>query len=410
MINEKITIKNEETSLNIVQGEIESIRKKNITKTGYRVYDDNKIGVAGVIGKHDENEMKEKAKKALSLGIEYPYEVTDKTQKEIVVESHFKDGNEFSTEIQDLLIQLRKNHPEFIFSNKINFSKEDIKLENDLDLNLRSCVSKVESSLLLKEKTSPNLIDGFIGYESNNWDRNEYLRLADMTCHGLKNTADIDNGYHKVVLIPEGCAFLNKMYTELHGLKYGTGGSIFTGKAGQKLFSDDFTLYQSLSTDDGIYGPFFDVEGTVNENFKYPLIENGVIKSPYTDKKTAKQFNLNHTGAAGGNYDSVPTLSPMPLVIKKSDKTLKELLNGEKVIFVLFASGGDFTPEGKYATPVQTAFLFDGENFIGKLPQLNMTSNIYDMFGKDFLGVSSDSLTTLSPMHLTVMNMKIEKI
>ena len=410
MIKEKYTINSEETSLNLVQTQIESVRKKNITKTGFRLYKDNKIGVSGAIGKYDEQEQWGKSEKALSLNIDYPYEISGDFEKSIQKPCDFSDGIAFTEEMEELLKELRQRHPKFIFSNKINLVTNDVRLENDKGLNLHSRISKIEASVLIKDKSSSDLMDAFMGMEGMKWDRKEFLRMVNMTCEGLEKNADIENGNHKVVIIPYGCDFMGKMYSELHGLKYGTGGSLFSGKIDETLFSDNFTLYQSLSPADGVLEPFFDTEGTVNDDFRYTLIENGVLKSPYTDKKYANQFNLPLTGAAGGGYDSVPSLSPHPLVIKNSEKTLKELLDGEKAILVLFASGGDFTPDGKYATPVQTSFLFDGEKMLGRLPQLNMTSHIYDMFGKDFIGVAKDSFTSLFPMHLPVMNMKVEKI
>ena len=410
MIKEKLTIKTEETSINLSQTMIESVRKKNITKTGFRVYDDDKIGVTGAIGKYDEQEMWGKAKDKLSLTIEYPYEATGKQEKNEELACDIQDGVAFTREIEEMLKVLREKQPDFIFSNKINLTTNQTALENDLGLNLNSRISKISSSVIIKEKSSKDLADAFVGFEGAKWDKDEFIRLVDMTCSGLKKDADIENGVHKVVILPMMCDFLGKMYTELHGLKFGTGGSLFSGKTGEKLFSDNFTLFQSRANEDGNFSPFFDVEGTINAGNRFPLIENGVLKTPYTDKKTAAQYNLTHTGSAGGEYDSVPTLSPTPLVIEKSNQTLKELLDGEEAIFVLMASGGDFTPEGKYATPVQTSFLYDGEQFIGRLPQLNLTSNIYDMFGKDFFGVSSDSLTSLSPVNMPVINMKVEKI
>ena len=39
-----------ETSLNVTSGEIDSIRKKSITKSGCRVYDGSYLGVSGVLG------------------------------------------------------------------------------------------------------------------------------------------------------------------------------------------------------------------------------------------------------------------------------------------------------------------------------------------------------------------------
>jgi len=410
MIKEKYTISSEETSLNLVQTQIESVRKKNITKTGFRVYQDEKIGVSGAIGHYDEQEQWEKAQKALSLNIEYPYEVSKELEKSVEKTCDFADGVAFTREMEELLKALREKHPQFIFSNKINLVTNMVTLENDKGLNLHSKISKIEASILIKEKSSPDLMDAFMGMEGTRWDRDEFLRMVHLTCEGLEKSAEIDSGMHKVVMIPFGCEFMGKLYSELHGLKYGTGGSLFSGKIGEQLFCDQFTLYQSLSAEDGILSPFFDAEGTVNNGERYTLIENGVLKSPYTDKKYARQFNLEHTGSAGGGYDSVPSLAPSPLVIKKSEKTLKEMLEGEKVILAFFASGGDFTPEGKYATPVQTSFLFDGERLLGRLPQLNITSHLNDMFGKDFIGVAKDSFTTLFPMHLPVMNMKVEKV
>jgi len=79
-------------------------------------------------------------------------------------------------------------------------------------------------------------------------------------------------------------------------------------------------------------------------------------------------------------------------------------------ILVWIASGGDFTSEGAFATPVQLAYLFDGNNRVGRLPELSVSSHLYDMFGKDFCGVSTDSLTSLAKANLAVMNMNVTKM
>ena len=95
MIKEKLTINTEEIALNVVNTEIESIRKKNIKKTGFRVYDNNKIGISGVIGNCDENEQFEKAKSNLDLGISYPYEVSKDNQIKEEIKCDIEDENQF---------------------------------------------------------------------------------------------------------------------------------------------------------------------------------------------------------------------------------------------------------------------------------------------------------------------------
>ena len=46
---------------------------------------------------------------------------------------------------------------------------------------------------------------------------------------------------------------------------------------------------------------------------------------------------------------------------------------------------------GDFAMPVQCALLSDGEKILGKLPPFTMSSNLFDMFGKDFIGVGCDN-------------------
>jgi PmbA protein len=73
--------------------------------------------------------------------------------------------------------------------------------------------------------------------------------------------------------------------------------------------------------------------------------------------------------------------------IKRTGKDLKTLLGGQPGIVILLAAGGDFTPQGDYATPVQLAMLCDGERLIGRLSEFNLSSNVYEMFGNGFRGV-----------------------
>jgi hypothetical protein len=53
---------------------------------------------------------------------------------------------------------------------------------------------------------------------------------------------------------------------------------------------------------------------------------------------------------------------------------------------------------------------FDGEKFMGRLPQINISSHLYDMFGKDYIGVGKDSISKLSKSNCIAMNMKATEI
>ena len=140
--------------------------------------------------------------------------------------------------------------------------------------------------------------------------------------------------------------------------------------------------------------PFFDAEGVCADCFKY--IENGVLRAPFADKKTAAKFSFQPSGTAAASYDSTPATGNSVMKIQAQAKTIKEMQGGAPAVFVSMASGGDFTSEGGFGTPAQVAFLLQDGKLVGRLPQLQLSSSVYEMYGKDFLGVSGDKIMPLS--------------
>ncbi|MDK2951682.1 MAG: PmbA protein [Kosmotogales bacterium] len=404
MIKEKFQTRTIQTAINVVQTEVESIRKKDILKTGMRIYDSEKIGVAGALGKFDEEELTDKAKKALGLDIEYKARPTENIQEEKVISSEIFDEKEFLDKINDLLYSLKKEQPDFLFSHKAIMTRNDVTIKNDVGLDLHSDVSSLDVSFLIKHKDSSNIMDSFVGYQGLDYDKKEFVSMTNKICEAYKNDIkDFKNGKYPIIFFTDDATYLLKFFNDLNGLIFGSGGSIFSNKLNEKLFNEEFSLNLTRNIEDGHYGSFFDFEGTVLSDYRYPLIEKGVLKAPYSDKNTAKKFNLPVAGSASGDYDSVPNIGTPHLFPGKSNKSLLELTAGRAAIFALLVSGGDFTSEGKFSTPIQVGYLFDGKNFVGKLPQLKVSSSIYEMFGKDFIGVSSDSMTTLNNHSNTIV-------
>ncbi|WP_040214889.1 metallopeptidase TldD-related protein [Clostridium polynesiense] len=270
--------------------------------------------------------------------------------------------------------------------------------------------SYLSIDLLFNDKSIAGLEGFFWEVQSRDYSRENLLKEFDMLCRAYRNKLTLPKeGKMPVVFIDMDSMPLMKFHTDLNGLWVGSGTSIFSKDIGSKRFSDYFTLYATRNPQDGIH-TFFDGEGVINENYRYTLIEDGVIKAPYTDKRTASRFNLPLTGSAGCTYDSAPRLDVPSLKIKESGKTVKELLGGEKGILVVTASGGDFTPEGNFATPVQVPILFDGENMLGMLPNLQISGSVYDMFGGGFRGVSTDYINPTQKFKAMVMEMNVTRL
>ena len=198
---------------------------------------------------------------------------------------------------------------------------------------------------------------------------------------------------------------------QLNGERYGNGSSIFSGKLEEKLFHEKVNLQLNRDPKYSVTA-FFDVEGTCTKQNKKSLIEEGKLVAFLTDKKTAVDYSLEHTGAAEGEYDDLPQLGKSPLRFDIDSRKLPQVLEGKKAILVYVSSGGDFTPDGNFAAPVQIAFLFDGNTILGKLSEFTMKSNLYKMLGEDYIGTFENEFFYQGDMGTQIQGyyMEVEKL
>lgn len=409
MLKEKYIENIKETSISIANSNIDAVRLKNDTKTSLRVYKDGIIGVAGAIGKYNEDKLEKQAIEGLEQNIPYPYQLSGDRKENVDKRLEIIKEEELVNEVDELLCELKKNNPDFGFSNKINLKETNTRILNDNGLDLQYADKGITIQLLLKHKNSSSLFDGFIGAEERKYDRNLLLQESEIILNTFNNKVNLPKNKKYPVVFAHYIP-VNKLINDLSGKAFGISSSLFSNKIDEKIFSENFTFHQSLNPQDVINMPFFDAEGVVNNDYRYTLIENGVLKAPYTDKKTSTKFNLPLTGSSTSFYDGVPVVSPLNYKIKESNNTLKELIGGDMAILSMMADGGEFTPKGDFATPVQLAFLFDGEKILGRLPEIQFTSNIYDMFGNGFRGVSKDNLLPFSTSKFVVMDLDVSTI
>jgi PmbA protein len=376
-----------EIALNITQSKIDSVRIKNITKSGCRLYDNGIIGIAGTLGEPTE-ETWELANNNLKKHIPYEHEpCSNKVLVKDLRQQHIS-SEEFILQAEELMGHLRAEFPNFIFSNKIKLTEVEEVLQNDSGTELKFIDSEVSVVLIIKHVDSANIYDTFIVGNERTFDGNAILRDARMQLNVFNIEAKLPKGEYLPVIV----SLFNvgrKVIESLNGERLGRGTSIFKDKIGTKTFHEDFSLY-AYRGEEAILSSFFDNEGSTLENEQIALIEDGVILRGYTDKKTAKEFGVPNTASAGGNYDEVPGLSGVSLSIKPCKKNLEHLIEGKTAVYVVIMSGGDCTNEGDFASPVQMSYLMKDGKLVGRLPEFSVSGNIYDIFGKDYIGYSSD--------------------
>ena len=384
-----------EVSLNVSAGRVDSLRSKRITKSGCRVYDNGYIGVAGCLGQPTADTWAA-AEQALARKVPA---APPETGKERVREQGeaLIPAEEFRAGCEELLATLRAEFPDFVLSNKLQMMDVEMRLENDGGLKYVDRKRSYAMILVVKQVGSPNMFDSHLLGVSRRFDREGWLAQARQVLTAHRTLLPMPEGERFLILDSAmGDALQNFSILDkaLSGREYLAGTSLFQGKLGQQLFDPRVTLSYDVAGTEWLARDdiFFDKEGTTLPGDRVDLIENGVLKTLETNKKYAAQLGLASTGGAFGDYDSAPALAALPLILASTGETLVQLTAGRDCILPLIASGGEWTDAGDYATPVQCAYLYRDGKLVGRLPEFNLAVKLNDLFGRDFVGVSTDRL------------------
>lgn len=385
MKKEYISIKVKETSIKLQASSINSIRVKDIERNAVRVFEDGKIGISGAVGASLVADLTKQGIDNLSSNISYPYELeSNKKDHRNYKETSYSES-ELMKLTESIINSLNKEFDDFIFSESVKSVETDYTFKNTEGLDLRYQDEHFELGLIVKAKSSPNLFDTFIAWHGRNLDLDRLLAFIKQQLLAERNIVELPTEEKVPVFFLSPDSLGQFLIGQLNGETYGNKASLFENKIGEKLFDEKVSIVQNNDPKTS-YSKFFDAEGVTKENDTVKIIENGVLKRVFTDKKNAKKFSLEHTGSASGGYDDIPNLGFTHLEPSVDSKDIYKTLNGKKAILAMVAAGGEFNADGNYATPVQASYLFDGKNIIGKLPEFSMSNDIYSMLGNDYIG------------------------
>ena len=383
MEKEFIRETNQSVTLNVTAGKIDSFREIEKTTGSVRVYENGMIGVAGCLGEPDEAALTEKAKDALRFGIPYPWKPDAPLTLEDQREEEILPISEFIPRMQAFLDRLGALCPKFAFSNKIKMEYNRREYRNSAGRSLHSAGCVMSMELLAQNRGSGNLFDTFFIWSGTRFDEDALLAMFREQYEAFYRPVELAPGRYPVVA--EVDTLIGSFAQHFMGELYAAGASLLSGKLGEKVFSEKLSLRDDRNPATAFGSCFFDAEGCTAPDFRPTLVEKGVLTGLLTTKKSADQFGLPNLGTAEAPYDGVPVLKVNRLWLDPTAKNLKELVPG-KAIYLVVASGGDVTPDGHYATPVQMAYLLEDGKITGRLPELNVSGSFFDLFGKDYLG------------------------
>lgn len=372
---------------NITAGEVDSLRLKNETYTTVRVYDNGCIGVAGKIGKADLDDLEKEAKENVSRGIPYPDLPEKPLNKSINAKKDIISDDDFLPYVKDLFKRIAKENPDFIINGKAYLNERESEYSDGQGRDLSYAGNSVETVVIFKDKKSANIMDGDVDAEDDKLFGDDFAKDVKTKLDAFSTPLPhVDCDKIPVIM---GAGYFTYIIQHFIADVYCNGASLLNDKLGKKIFGDNFSAIIDLNPENNVNTDFFDAEGVVNDGYKNYLVKNGVMENLLTTKLSADRYKVKNTGNAAANYASAPTVSGMGFDIEKTAADLEEILKGREAIFLDCSSGGDMTPDGNMSLPSQLSFLYKNGKLEGKLPEFALCGNVFDVFGKDFLGACS---------------------
>ncbi len=402
MTTEKYTEKNRMSEVKIQENEIVGFNKYDKVQRSFRVYEGGYAGIHYQQGEMGDEEGYGKAKRNLDLKRPYPFglqggtRTRDKTGRILTDKALMEKAREE-------LSWLRRTYPDFSFGGSLYTTVVEMAQENSAGMRYESRDGHNGIGIRFKHKDSKDIVDGYFSINMRQFSSAKFRRMAD----------NYLAGYTKQLELPEECIIMmpvweltGKLKEFLDAEKIALG--ISQLKVGQKAFSDALTVTHDVSQAHCWMSTFWDAEGFVPKNDRKIFIHKGKVLRGYADRRIAQKYGVECTGSAYQNFQDIPDNGWMCMRVQTTGRTPKEMLGGRLAIVPLQASGGGYKENCEYAMPVQSSYLTDGEKILGRLPPFTMRSTLFDIFGKDFIGVAK--YTPLWDAEMLLVRMEAGKL
>ncbi len=389
MREELIKLKKVSKCFNITAGQIDSLRSNTETTTTVRVYENDRIGVAGKIGSCDIEELRKEAIENLKLGIPYPDIKEEALERSVDAYKEIIPAKQLVPSMKKLMNRICEENPQFVFGNKIILNEvEKSYVSENRKLDYKG--SSLAFSITIKYKGAANVFDEAFGAEVTEYNEDDIANGIKLVCGSFLN---------KLPMIEEDEAVFVTDLSAIGGILghftadyYYNNLSLFSGKLGEKIFSDKLNVVIDRSPKTALCVPFFDAEGYVSQNDTVSLIENGTFKKVLACKKHSMQYGCEYGGMSGSDYNSVPSISGAGFTVVPTAENLSDIVGDGRAVFVTMSGGGDVTADGTQSTPVQASYLMENGKIVGRLGDYAITGNVKELFGENFIGVAKNGL------------------
>ena len=254
-----------------------------------RVYENGKIGVAGALGEVDFAELEKSAVKKLADSIPYASTLNAGVKKQIINEIPVVEKQNIMPVAKRLAKKVATACPKFLVNGKVQHTQVSGSYKNSAQTELEYKNSNLTVFFQVKDKDSSNIADVYYQTSVGKYGKSvENKIVADMKAlhdNFFTEKITLPNGEYPVILEPYDV--FGHVIKDVVAEYYVSGGSLFSGKLGAKIFNENLTVSVDRNPKTNRIASFYDAEGEIAKNYRANIIEKGVLKSVLTTKNTA---------------------------------------------------------------------------------------------------------------------------
>jgi PmbA protein len=357
--------------------------------TALRLWIDGRPGLAVAYGAVDPQTLVDKAKALSALNEAEPIELTGGGY---CIFPQLGQGVEVETLLEwgkESIALVRQRFPEVLCSAEWQCETETSRLINSLGLDYR-CTDTTLSCYMAAEWVRG---DDFLSVADGETrrDRLNPLALAEQIIQRLtwaQNNSDSPTGRVPVLFTAKAADMLwGPLQAAMNGKQVLENSSPWSDRLGEVITHPQITIRQR--PEEGPFSCPFDDEGTVTQPLD--LIEQGVLKTFYSDRTTARRLGIANTGnGVRPGLGSYPSPSLFNFVVVPGQQDLMALVQQmDQGIIVDQILGGGPGISGDFSVNIDLGYRVQNGEVLGRVKDTMVAGNVYAAL-KQLLALGSD--------------------
>ena len=374
----------QDTPIEFANNRLKSLETKAIEGIALRVIVDGKLGFASSSDLTRLDDLVEAAIATASIGDPVEFDFANNVQLISPSSEYELPSTEKLVDIgENLIAKVHEYNSDILVDTSFNLGATQVQLATTTNTYAQQSDRGISASL------SGNLVRGedFLqayAFEVTREEEPDYDGLVkDLVSkyQNAENNATISSGTYPVLFTPLAAAMaIGRLFkTILSGQAVVQKASPLIEKLGEKVFDARLTLTEDPTF--GVSACQFDDEGTPTQ--KKLLVENGIVKQFYWDRRWAARGGTSSTGNGFRGGLSRPSPSLVNLCMSTGNSSLAELIAGmEEGIIVdqVLGAGQSNQLAGEFSVNLDLGYKVEQGKIVGRVKNTMVAGNIFEAF------------------------------